>query len=72
MVTGVDVLSWPVWRVPVGLRALRTLFRLGGVHAEEPDMRELRKHGIDSIYRSRAVEINTMIAVFRWGREVAS
>jgi hypothetical protein len=72
LVTGVDVLSWPVWRFPVGLRGLRALFMLGGVHAERPDLRELREHGIDAVHRARAVEINTMIAVFRWGEEVGA
>jgi hypothetical protein len=70
LVTGVDVLSWPVWRIPVGLSALSTLFMVGEVHADEPDLRELTAYGIDAVYRSRAVEINTMIAVFRWGLEV--
>lgn len=72
LVTEPDVLSWPRWSVPVGLRGLRTLFVLGEVHAERPDFERLRARGIDAIYRARAVPLNSMIAVYRWGEEVAA
>lgn len=71
LVTGPDVLSWPVWRVPVGLRALRSLFCLDAIHTEEPQLEALAPRGITAVYRARAVELSTMVAVYRWGQQVA-
>lgn len=70
LVTARDTLSWPQWSVPVSLRGLRTLFVLGGVHAEHPDFRSLRERGVDAVYRAQAVALNNMISVFRWGKRV--
>lgn len=70
LVTAPDVLSWPRWRIPVGLRSLRTLFCLGALHEEVPDMRNLSERGIDAVYRAKAVPLNNMVAVFRWGGQV--
>lgn len=71
LVTGPDVLSWPVWRVPVGLRALRSLFCLDAIHTEEPQLDALAQRGVTAVYRARAVELSTMVAVYRWGQQVA-
>jgi len=71
LVTGNDGLSWPVWRVPVGLRALRSLFCLDAIHTEAPESEALGKRGIAAVYRARAVELSTMVAVYRWGTQVA-
>lgn len=66
-----DVLSWPRWRIPVGLRALRALFCLAAIHVERPDRNVIAERGIDAVFRSRAVPLNSMVAVFRWGEQVA-
>lgn len=71
LVTAGDVLSWPVWQIPVGLRALRSLFCLDAIHLEEPDAARLSVRGISAVYRARAVELSTMVAVYRWGLQVA-
>ncbi len=71
LVTAADVLSWPLWRVPVGLRALRSLFCLDAIHAQEPAIEALARRGITAVYRARAVELSTMVAVYRWGQQVA-
>ena len=72
-----DVLSWPRWRIPVGLRSLRTLFVLEMIHSDPSGEREraerceaLLARGIDAVYRSRAVALNSMVAVFGWGERV--
>jgi hypothetical protein len=70
LVTKPDVLSWPRWRMPVGLRSLRTLLSLGAIHQEKPDRHSLTERGIDAVYRARAVPLNNMVAVFRWGEQV--
>lgn len=70
LVTGPDVLSWPQWRFPTDLKALRSLLSLASIHADEPDERELRARGIDAVYRARAVPLNNMVAVYRWGERV--
>lgn len=77
LVTEPDVISWPRWRIPVGLRSLRTLFALEAIHTdtsgrEAPAERAeyLLARGIDAIYRSRAVALNNMVAVFGWGERV--
>ncbi len=70
LVTAGDVLSWPVWRISVGLRALRSLFCLDAIHTDEPEVGALSKRGITAVYRSRAVELSTMVAVYRWGEQV--
>jgi hypothetical protein len=71
LVTGRDVLSWPCWRFPVDLDGLRILFSLAEIHADEPDGDMLRAYGIDAVYRARAVELSSMVAVYRWGERVA-
>jgi hypothetical protein len=77
LVTAPDVLSWPLWRIPVGLRSLRTLFVLDAIHSEPSDREQraensayLHARGIDAVYRSRAVALNSMVAVFGWGERV--
>ena len=70
LVTAPDVLSWPRWRIPVGLKGLKTLLAHPGVHAEQPPRAELAARGIDAVYRASAVPLNSMVAVFRWGEEV--
>ncbi|MDW5592992.1 hypothetical protein VSS74_01495 [Conexibacter stalactiti] len=72
LASGSDVLSWPRWRVAVGLSGLRTLFSLAEVHADEPDLTHLSRRGIDRVYRARAIPLNNMIAVYRWGEEIAA
>lgn len=67
LVTEPDVLSWPVWRFPANLSMLRSLLSLASVHAAQPDERELSARGIDAVYRARAVQLNSMVAVYRWG-----
>ena len=37
LVTAPDVPSWPRWRIPVGLRSLRTLLSLNEIHRDAPD-----------------------------------
>lgn len=71
LVTAPDVLSWPRWEIPVGLRALRSLFCLDAIHVEVPNRRALSLRGITAVYRAHAVQLSTMVAVYRWGREVA-
>lgn len=70
MVSAPDVLSWPRWRIPVGLRSLRTLLSTAAIHQEKLDMHYLRERGVDAVYRAKAVPLNNMIAVFRWGQQV--
>ncbi|MHB1999590.1 MAG: hypothetical protein ACYCSI_05325 [Solirubrobacteraceae bacterium] len=70
LVTRPDVLSWPRWRIPVGLRSLRTLLSMSAIHEDAPNMRYLRERGIDAVYRTKAVPLNSMVAVFRWGEQV--
>lgn len=74
LVSEPDVISWPRWRIPVGLRSLRTLLALDAVHGEPVDRVQrartgeyLLARGIDAVYRSRAVALNSMVAVFGWG-----
>lgn len=69
LVTDVDVISWPRWTFPADLATLRTLYGRAEIHADRPDLAPLRD--VDRVYRSRAVELNNMIAVFRWGEEVS-
>jgi hypothetical protein len=71
LVTAPDVLSWPRWRFPVDLDGLRALSSLADVHADRPDSELLRAFGIDAVYRARAVELSSMVAVYRWGERVA-
>lgn len=71
LVTAPDVVSWPRWRFPVDLDGLRALYSLAEVHAEQPDAELLRAFGIDAVYRTRAVELSSMVAVYRWGERVA-
>jgi hypothetical protein len=71
LVTARDVISWPRWRFPLPLCGLRILFMLAAVHAEEPDHRVLRARGIDAVYRARTRELNSMVAVYRWGEQIA-
>jgi hypothetical protein len=71
MVTEPDVLSWPRWRSPFGLRSLKALLTLPTIHEERPDAAALVQRGIDAVFRARAEPINNMIAVFRWGERVA-
>jgi hypothetical protein len=71
LVTAGDVLSWPIWQVPVGLRSLRSLFCLEAIHAEQPDARGLGRRGISAVYRAHAVKLSTMVDVYRWGEQVA-
>ena len=71
LVTAPDVLSWPRWRFPVDLDGLRVLVSLAEVHADEPDGEMLHAYGIDAVYRARAVELSSMVAVYRWGERVA-
>lgn len=70
LVSAPDELSWPVWRIPVGLRSLRVLYGLAAIHEEKPDRASLAPRGIDAVYRARAVPLNNMVAVFRWGERV--
>lgn len=71
LVTAPDVLSWPLWRMPLSSRGLRIAFMLAAIHAERPDGRFLRARGVDAVFRARAVELNSMVAVYRWGERVA-
>jgi len=71
LITAGDVLSWPLWRVPVGLRALRSLFCLDAIHVDVPEVEALSRRGITAVYRARTVELSTMVAVYRWGQQVA-
>lgn len=64
-------LSWPRWTVPCGPRALRVLFGLACVHADEADPRLLAASGIDAVFRAAPQQLSTTVAVFRWGRRVA-
>lgn len=70
LVTAPDVLSWPVWGFPADLTTLRSLLSLASVHEAQPDARELRARGIEAVYRARAVPLNSMVAVYRWGERV--
>lgn len=71
LVTAPDVLSWPRWRVPAGLAAVRSLLGWRELHEEEPNLQRLTARGVDAVYRARAVPLSTMVAVFRWGERVA-
>jgi hypothetical protein len=55
----------------VGLRALRSLFCLDAIHVDEPEAEALSRRGITAVYRAHAVELSTMVAVYRWGQQVA-
>jgi len=70
LVTEPDVLSWPRWRIPVGLRSLRTLLSLDAIHQAKPDPHYLTARGIDAVYRARAVPLSKTVVVFRWGEQV--
>lgn len=71
LVTAPDVLSWPRWTFPVDLDGLRILLSLAEIHGDEPDGTMLRNYGIDAVYRARAVDLSSMVAVYRWGERVA-
>lgn len=71
LVTGRYALSWPVWRVPTGLRSLRSLFCLDAIHVEKPDASTLAQRGVTAVYRAHAVEHSKAVRVFRWGQQVA-
>lgn len=71
LVTAPDVLSWPCWSFPVDVDGLRILLSLAEIHAEQPDGDTLRRYGIGAVYRARAVELSSMVAVYRWGERVA-
>lgn len=70
LVTEGDVLSWPRWRFPAGLSSLRSLLRWDPVHEERPDPGLLGARGVDRVYRTRAVALNSMIVAYRWGEQV--
>lgn len=70
LVTDRESISWPVWTVPLDVYGLRAFFSLAGLHAEKPET-ALQQRGVAAVYRARAVPINSMIAVFRWGERVA-
>lgn len=71
LVTAPDVLSWPRWRVPARRDALRSLLTWSEIHEERLDIDRLSARGVDAVYRTRAVPLSTMVAVFRWGERVA-
>lgn len=71
LVTAPDVLSWPRWQIPAGLRSLRTLLCLGAIHEDNPDMRYLSERGVDAVYRTTAAPLNNMVSVFRWGQQIS-
>jgi hypothetical protein len=66
-------LSWPRWTIPCGPRALRLLFGLACVHADEHELdpHPLRASGIGAVFRARPQQLSTTVAVFRWGRRVS-
>lgn len=70
LVSGPDTLSWPRWRSPATLRSLRSMLSLAEIHADSPDRGQLIPRGIDAVYRARAVPLNSMVAVYRWGKAV--
>lgn len=72
LVTRADLLSWPRWRFPASLRSLRTILSLEAVHADKPDRQQLSARGVDAVFRAQAVPLNSMVAVYRWGKPVAS
>lgn len=67
-----DVISWPVWTVPVDRRGLLTLFAHPEIHADAPQLTGLARRGIVAVYRARAVSLSTMVAVYRWGELIAT
>lgn len=71
MTTAPDVISWPVWTIPVDRRGLLSVLAHPEVHSEEPQLAQLAGRGIAAIYRARAVPLNTMVAVYRWGELIA-
>lgn len=72
LVTAPDVISWPRWRFRIPLRGLRILFMHAAIHADVPDHRFLQARGVDAVYRARTKELNSMIAVYRWGEQLAA
>jgi hypothetical protein len=40
--------------------------------AADEDHRFLAARGIDAVYRARAEELNSMVAVYRWGEQLAA
>lgn len=71
LVSAPDVLAWPRWRIPCDLSALRSLLVLDAIHRDEPERAFLARRGVDAVYRAHAVQLNTTVAVFRWGHRVA-
>jgi hypothetical protein len=70
LVTETGDLSWPRWTIPCGLGELRILFSLATVQEAEPDLRALRRRGVDAVFRSRPHQLSTTVAVFRSGHQV--
>lgn len=62
-----SMLSWPIWTYPVDLDGLLQVYCWSEVQAEFPVADRLRGRGIDLIYRTDFVPINSMIDSFRWG-----
>jgi len=49
--------TWPIWDAPAGVRAVRSLLTLAGLHADPPDRRRLRAMGVADVYRSTRITV---------------
>ncbi len=47
--------SWPVWKAPLGLAAVRTLLNHAGLPADPPDRAGLEPYGVTEVFRARRV-----------------
>ncbi len=64
-------LSWPIWSIPLDLRALRVALCWGAVHDPDPDGRTLAARGVTAVYRSTLISLSDTVSVYRWGKRVA-
>lgn len=62
-------LTWPIHTTPRGLRALVALY--GSLPRHDSGALPTRLRGVAAMYRSRPRPINTTIAMFPWGEQVA-
>lgn len=71
LVCAPESLGWPLWTVELPLAPLRALLSLSSIHEAEPDSARLVDRGVAAVFRAESVPINSMVAVFRWGKRVA-
>lgn len=70
-INGDKYFQYPVWRNPLGLKALKSLLRNREIYRESPNLDRLSKAGVDQILRVRRTEIpsgNFLYFGFDWAQ----